>query len=243
MESEQHYLDDIPAYAIGALDAVEQQALESHIVTCELCRRELAAYHAISNALLTALPPVAPPLHLRRNLQKQLPAVSEPNSFRLKFSLPKFAFGFLVILLLGLNLFSFFQIQTLKQDQESMRTQLENGRLVLAMLSYPETNTYPITGTQIAGSILVDKDRNAAVILTWDMPKLDPNQTYQIWLITPDGKRTSGGIFNADPVSPFTSSPVSVPDNLAQYSGLGVTIEPAGGSPQPTGNRVFKIDF
>jgi anti-sigma-K factor RskA len=145
--------------------------------------------------------------------------------------------------LLGLNLISLLQIQTLKQEQETMRNQLENGRLVLAMLSYPETNTIPITGTNIAGTILVDVERNAAVILAWDMPKLDPTQTYQIWLITPDGKRTSGGVFNADTVSPFTSSPVSVPDSLAQYSGLGVTIEPAGGSPQPTGDRVFKIDF
>ncbi len=199
----------LPAYAIGALDADTQNLLESHINTCELCQSELAAYHSVSNDLLTALPPVAPPHQLRRNLQKQLSGVSKPGPFRLNFSIPKFAFGLLVVLLLGLNLLSLLQIQSLKQDQETMRTQLENGKLVLAMLSYPETNTIPITDARIAGSILVDKDRNAAVILTWDMPKLDPTQTYQIWLITPDGKRTSGGIFNADPVSPFTSSPVS----------------------------------
>jgi hypothetical protein len=243
MKSEQHYLDDIPAYAIGALDADTQQLLESHMNTCELCQNELAAYLSVSNILLTALPPVAPPIRLRRNLQNRLPAAPIKSSFASSFSIPKFAFGFLVVLLLGLNLFSLLQIRTLKQEQETMRTQLENGRMVLAMLSYPETNTIPITDTNIAGTILVDVERNAAVILTWDMPKLDPGQTYQIWLITPDGRRTSGGIFNADPVSPFTSSPVSVPDNLDQYSGLGVTIEPAGGSPQPTGDRVFKIDF
>ena len=243
MESEQHYLDDIPAYAIGALDADTQHLLESHINTCELCKGELAAYNIFSNNLLTALSPISPPIRLRHNLQNRLTVAPVRASFASHFSLPKFAFGFLVILLLGLNLFSLLQIQTLKQEQETMRAQLENGRLVLAMLSYPETNIIPITDTNVAGTILVDVERNAAVILAWDMPKLDPTQTYQIWLITPDGKRTNGGVFNADPISPFTSSPVSVPDNLAQYSGLGVTIEPAGGSPQPTGDRVFKIDF
>jgi anti-sigma-K factor RskA len=31
--------------------------------------------------------------------------------------------------------------------------------------------------------------------------------------------------------------------NLSDFTGIGVTVEPYGGSDQPTGPRIFKVDF
>jgi anti-sigma-K factor RskA len=141
------------------------------------------------------------------------------------------------------NLIAFQQIRLLERNQNLLASQLETNKLVMAMLSYPETQTYPIIGSQVAGTIMVDTERNIVMILIWDMPQLQPDQTYQVWLIDAEGKRKSGGVFTADSVSPFTSTPVNLTEKITSYTGLGVTIEPAGGSPQPTGERVFKIDF
>jgi anti-sigma-K factor RskA len=75
------------------------------------------------------------------------------------------------------------------------------------------------------------------------MPELPADQTYQIWLIDPQGGRTSGGTFTPESELPYTSVSVYSTGSLADYVGLGVTVEPAGGSSQPTGERLFKVDF
>jgi len=44
------YLENIPAYAIGALDAEDVSALETHLQTCASCRTELAEYRVLSES-------------------------------------------------------------------------------------------------------------------------------------------------------------------------------------------------
>ena len=39
-----HFLENIPAYALGALEGDEQLALQKHLETCASCRAELDAY-------------------------------------------------------------------------------------------------------------------------------------------------------------------------------------------------------
>ncbi|MEP0806642.1 MAG: zf-HC2 domain-containing protein, partial [Chloroflexota bacterium] len=49
------YRENIPAYALGALEADEAAALETHLQTCASCQTELAEYRALSDSLLTAV--------------------------------------------------------------------------------------------------------------------------------------------------------------------------------------------
>lgn len=69
------------------------------------------------------------------------------------------------------------------------------------------------------------------------LPKLDESQQYQLWLIK-DGERTSGGVFSVTS-SGYGWVYVRTPDPLASYQAAGITIEPAGGSPGPTGDKVL----
>jgi anti-sigma-K factor RskA len=243
MSIEHPYIDDIPAYAIGALDRDSRIALEAHMPGCPTCQAELASFRAVSETLLKAIPPVRPPLSLRRQLQNRLPANLVTKQAWWSWSLPQVGMAALIFLLLLLNISSFFQFQNLRSIQAKQSRQLETDRVALAMLAYPETKTVPIHADGLAGTILLDKERSAAVILAWDLPALPSEQSYQIWLIDPQGGRTSAGVFAANAGSAFTSIEVQVTGSLAKYVGLGVTVEPAGGSPQPTGARVFKVDF
>ncbi|HEX9333518.1 MAG TPA: zf-HC2 domain-containing protein, partial [Anaerolineales bacterium] len=59
------FRENIPAYALGALDAEEAAALEAHLQTCASCRDELAAYRTTSENLLMTLPPQLPSAALR----------------------------------------------------------------------------------------------------------------------------------------------------------------------------------
>jgi len=51
--------DDLPAYALGALDPRAAELVEMHLRTCEHCSAELAAYREAVGALPYGLPPLA----------------------------------------------------------------------------------------------------------------------------------------------------------------------------------------
>jgi len=237
------FLENIPAYAIGALDAPETGALEAHLRTCETCRAELAAYRALSDNLLVTTPPRAPSASLRRRLRGQLPSAQRTEPRRRSWTLGQWALGFAVLLLLGLNLFALSQVLGLRGQQARLSRQLDSAQAALAMLSYPGTQNLSIQADNVAGRLLLDKDQGTAVLVLWDLPAISQDKTYQIWLIDPNGDRTSAGIFRPETGGRFSMETITLPQDMSKFSGIGVTAEPAGGSDQPTGPRLFKIDF
>ena len=72
------------------------------------------------------------------------------------------------------------------------------------------------------------------------MEPLDDAQQYQLWLIR-DGERTSGGVFSVSQ-SGYTAMQVYSREPLASFDAFGITIEPYGGSPGPTGDKVLGGD-
>jgi anti-sigma-K factor RskA len=245
MVSDEHALlrENIPAYAIGALDAEDVAALEAHLRTCESCRKELAAYQVVSDNLLAATPPREPSPALRKQLQSRLPSAQKPARPRFVWPFSRLAMGAALALLFLMNLFSFMQVRQLQEQQTNFQQQFQNSQVALAMLSYPGTETLTFHEGSVAGTVLVDKDRNTAALVAWNLPQLSAQQIYQIWLIEPSGQRVSAGLFRPQIGSPYTTEPILSKQNLSNFVGIGVTVEPGGGSDQPTGPRVFKVDF
>lgn len=237
------YRENLAAYALGTLDKGEVPALELHLQTCESCRDELVAYRMLSDGLLAALPPRQPSSDLRRRLQAQLSPRRESSPVKRKWSLGQIALVAALVLLLGVTLFSVFQVQTLQRQQTALARQINNGQTALAMLAYPSTRTLPLSGGNVAGDLLVDPDRNVAALIVWKLLALPADQTYQVWLIDPQGNRTSGGTFQPEPGQPFTTISIFAPDAFSNYSGIGVTVEPAGGSAAPTGRNILKVEL
>jgi anti-sigma factor RsiW len=60
--------DDIPAFALGALDPEEALQVREHLARCPSCRAEVAAYHAVVGLLCYAIPPQEPPAQLRERI-------------------------------------------------------------------------------------------------------------------------------------------------------------------------------
>jgi anti-sigma-K factor RskA len=238
------FRENLAAYALGSLDKGEIPALEQHLQTCESCRDELVAYRALGDGLLAALPPRQPSPALRRRLQESLSPHLELSSTKKRtWSFGQIVLGAALVVLLGITLFSVFQLQTLQSQQAALARQINNGQTALAMLAYPSTKTLPLTGGNVAGNLLVDPDRNVAALIVWKLPALPADQTYQVWLIDPQGKRTSGGTFQPEPGQPFTTVSIFAPQAYSNYSGIGVTVEPAGGSAAPTGRNILKVQL
>jgi anti-sigma-K factor RskA len=246
MAQDEHALlrEQLSAYALGALDVEGIPAVEAHLQTCDSCRAELAKYRTVSDGLLTALPPRAPSAALRRRLQSQLPSAQRKRSQpRLTWSFGRLALGGALALLLLMNAFSFVQMRQIQQQQASLVQQVKTNQFALSMLAYPSTQAIPISAENLSGSVLLDRQRNTVALVMWHLPQLGTDQTYQAWLIEPDGSRVSAGIFRPQDNEAYTTKPVYSKDDLTNYVGIGVTVEPAGGSDQPTGPRIFKVDF
>jgi anti-sigma-K factor RskA len=225
------------------LDAKDAAALEAHLQACASCREELVAYRATSDKLLVSLPPQEPSAALRKQIQRHLPSAQNSARPRLNWSLSRLAVGIAIVLLLALNVFSISQVRTLQAQQAQLMDQIQNGQMALVMLSYPHTQSFPIQAENVTGSLLLDREYNNAVLILRGLPAIPENQTYQVWLIAPDGERTSAGLVRPQTDIPFLSQPILSAQDLANFVGVGMTIEPAGGSDHPTGSQVFRINF
>jgi len=237
------FRENIPAYALGALDAEDVGALEAHLQTCASCRDELAAYRAASDNLLMALPPQKPSAALRQRLQRRLPGAQKTVRPRLNWSIGRVAVGIAIVLMLALNVFSISQVRTLQRQQTQLMDQMQNGQAALAMLSYSNTQAFPINAENVTGSLLLDKEYNNAVLILRGLPPVNDDQTYQVWLIAPNGERTNAGLLRPQIDQPFMSQAIYSTQDLVNFVGIGMTVEPAGGSDHPTGPQVFRVDY
>ena len=87
------------------------------------------------------------------------------------------------------------------------------------------------------GFVLISTDGDNGALVVDGLPPLGESQQYQLWLIR-DGQRTSGAVFSTDEKN-YGGTRIRAPRSLLDYSAVGITIEPAGGSPEPTGVEVL----
>src|SRR3990172_10876200 len=102
--------ENLASYSLGALDADEFLALESHLENCVDCKTELVGYRKIATGLLHSLPPQTLPSNLRRKLTLQLPSARTRTPSLFALLTPQFSFGQLanaaiLVILIGLNVF------------------------------------------------------------------------------------------------------------------------------------------
>jgi anti-sigma factor RsiW len=60
--------DDLPAFALGALDTDELSIVAEHLAACPQCRMEVQSYAAVVALLALAAPLADPPRQLRQRL-------------------------------------------------------------------------------------------------------------------------------------------------------------------------------
>jgi len=76
------------------------------------------------------------------------------------------------------------------------------------------------------------------VLIVQDLPLLQRDRTYQLWLGWGDRQRDNGGVFRVDEQG-FGLLRLTAPQPFTAYQRVGITEEPAGGSPGPTSPRVI----
>lgn len=144
-----------------------------------------------------------------------------------------------LLLLLGL-----FAVQTARlgaQVAQLERTLGEQQRLVRLLTTGSEQFT--LNGTdaapQAVAIVRYNPGEKWAALEANRLPPLSESQTYQLWLTNAAGERWSGAVFRPDD-SGSAVALVWCPQPMDEIVRFGVSIEPAGGSPAPTGPNVLR---
>jgi anti-sigma-K factor RskA len=236
MSDHNHVIDLIPAYALGSLNRAEAIQVQEHLLTCSACRNELQAYEAVVGQLALAAPDAEPPQELKeRLLDRVQPHDSSSGKMRQRAWWEQLADLFRHTApfwgLASLALMLVFGINNLMLRQQLRETQINQVRM----------QTVRLDGTQAApeatGILVLSLDGEHGTLIVDRLPTLDEEHQYQLWLIK-DGRRTSGGLLSVNSKG-YGALWVSSPDPLSSYPDFGITIEPTGGSPGPTGDKVL----
>jgi anti-sigma-K factor RskA len=249
---EEHVQELLPGYALGCLDENDLLQVARHLPRCTECRVELETYFSTADQLALAAPVRIPPPQLKSRIMAavevrdgQRPATAAPAAlsqqsigtwlaaFFGQLRPSALALGavvtLLVILSLGIsNLLLWGQVTQLQDRVPAEHVQIVNLY-----------GTYSAPGAQ--GYLMVFADEPYGTLVVEDVPILEADYQYQLWLIR-DGKRTSGGVFSVDEHG-YGTIQVNADQPLELYPSFGVTIEPAGGSPGPTGEKVLGGDL
>jgi anti-sigma-K factor RskA len=232
----------IPAYALSALGDDERPALETHLRECADCRALLAEYRRLSDDLLYAAPPVAAPAGLTEDLRRRIaaPASQREAERAPRFSLsslrrrPAFGLtlaGLAALLLVGSNLY--WAARTARSEREIAA--------VTALVQAPAI-TLTADGDEYGRGVLYRPDAgDVALLCVYGLQPLPQEKAYQVWLISGQ-ERVSGGTFRVTDDG-YGILLIKPPAPLQNYDGLGVTVEPAGGSPGPTTPRVLGAEL
>jgi anti-sigma-K factor RskA len=238
MTSSMHVTELLPAYALGCLDEEEAGQVAGHLAACPACQAQLQSYVDVAGQLALAAPDAAPPSALKGRILGWLQTSQAGRPAELDrpwwqqaqdlFRRPGRAWGAVALLLVALLIASNLWWWLRPQRQGRPASGGEMQAVALAGTA---------AAPQASGLLVISAGGEYGTLIVDGLPALDSGHEYQLWLIR-DGQRTSGGLLTVG-ADGYASLPISSPEPLSSYTAFGLTVEPAGGSPGPTGAKVL----
>lgn len=262
------YLDLLPAYAAGALDAEERTALEAHLAAgCAACDRELAAWGRLVERLVDPVTPVAPSAATRarvlaairneaglpRRRQRRWRDSAAPFWLAAAASLAAVLFAGWAALGVGelrrelartaaAGERTAARLALARSDLERAHTEIAWVSAALPIVASPAARAIVLAGLPAApgagGTAVVDPHTLTAVFYAHALPHPGAGKTYELWYLTAGGA-VAAGVFDVDARGDGALRVEDLPDPAA-VEAWAVTVEPAGGVLQPTGAMVLK---
>ncbi len=220
------------AYALGALPPGEKADVERHLASCDR-HPEMRELQAVAASLASAAPPLRPSAALRSRLMAAVraestavplaePAMQEPPGILARLFSPRVApyslaagLAVIVMALVGWNLY--LQMS-------------DNGNAAVVRT---------ISAGVTTGRIVYLPDEHIAIMTMDGLADPPADRAYQAWSLT-GGQARSLGVLPA-PRDGHIDAVLS--GDLAGADRIAVTVEPAGGSDQPTSAPLFAADL
>ncbi|MDL5200640.1 anti-sigma factor [Streptomyces sp. ALI-76-A] len=244
-------------YALDALEPTERIRFEKHLKKCAACTAEVRALaeDAVRLAWSTAAPPPAAlrervlaavrttpqesaPREAAHARTAQLPphvwGTQPPPRSRAPRSRPLFVPFATATAAAALVVASLFAVQA-DRTRDQLNAERTQAREIAHVLAAPDARA--TTGQDTRGrsiGVIASASTRSAVVTLSGYGDLPSGRVHQLWLMRPGAQPRSLGLFDGD--TPLVTSGLET-----SATSLAVTVEPGGGSPQPTTQPVVQL--
>lgn len=248
------YRDQAALAALDALDLKDQAAFESHVAACTECRAELDSLREVAGMIGYATPEVALSRNLKGRLMQRIEAETSLEKVvsidrarersqapRKRQPLASWALAMGLVASVGLSMYLWSQVDAVRSQNARLARGLAHQSEQLAFLQDPSLKVIPVAGqgslVKAQAKVLWSPAKRAWLFSVADLPPAAPHKTYQLWAVTGRAK-VSLGTFQTDHQGESTLV-ASLPQAVDKPVAVAVSVEPAGGVPQPTGAIVL----
>ncbi len=231
----------VGAYAVDALDDIERAEFERHLAECSACQSEVAGLQEAA-AVMGFTAAVQPPASLRASVLAGIetvrplpPVVATPSAptpahgGRTRFRPRLLVAAAAAVIIVGGG------VTAVVQPWQDGTTQAPTAseRILAAADAETYVKSFP-DGSK--ATLVRSRSQNAAVLTTQDMADAPSGSIYELWLIHDDQMVPAGLMSGGD-------DEVVLEGDAASANGFGITVEPDGGSEQPTSDPVVQVEF
>ena len=245
------------SYVLDALSTAERADFERHLRHCASCETEVRGLRETAARLAMAASVEPPPAMEQRVLAathrtRQLPPLAShrarhdrrarvarwftgsPASDRRRPLVPRLAIGVAaaaaaVAVAAGLGV---TQVVT----QHQLDTARASGTAITRVVTAPDARTETMRSSEGGTvTVVVSAKYRAAVVTSRGMPALTGSKVYQVWVMNGASARSAGLLTHTGPADSVLAASVTPGDKI------GITVEPAGGTSQPTTTPVVTL--
>lgn len=218
--------EDIPAYALGALDADAAREVERHLSECEQCRRELPQLRAVVDVLPLAAQPPTHRFIVSESVKRDIMLKVRPKRSYAWVSSAAAIVCAAAAIILGTLYVSLRHVAWQLSHDDREKTVAIQALLSTGSASYRVSH----------GQVVIKGER--AYIVMQDLQTLRPHHVYQVWT-QESGSRVMSPSVTFDSQGGVTL--VTLPQNARSLVAIAVSIEPPGGSAEPTTKPIFLL--
>lgn len=232
---ERRFEDLLEPYALNALSKEEREEFEDYLLAHPECQAQVDELVAVTSLLALAPEEYEPSKNLRESVINQVRSEASPDGgeqrplagFGKFFTLTRLAgvaAAAVVVALISWNVL----LQAELSDQQSELQGFRDGTSI--------EQVYALQGT--GEGMVIQLEDHEPVLMADGLPPVPEDMEYQIWCITGD-KTIPAGSFRpeAGPVA------ANIQNSISDAEAVAVTLEPAGGSPEPTSDPILVAEL
>lgn len=223
----------VAAYVLGSIPPDEVALVRAHILSCDECMAEADSYGEVAGALALAVDPVDLPegfadrvLAVARGGTTDETATTSEGSTRGRgWMWPALGAAAALVAVVVFTLAVYTTVRT--------NAELDRTRQALTALLHGNSGSFTLQGQSGAVARMVPTFEGSYLVAA-GLQEAPARHVYQLWLMD-DGNPVSAGLFDgSDDVSILETKA-----DLRRFDGAAITIEPQGGSAQPTSDPIM----
>ncbi len=228
--SEHEEFDGVPElYVLDAVPPDERAGFERHLDTCDQCRADVDSFRSTVEAMggpATTMPP-----GLRASV---LAAVDEEASRVIRLTRRRRIMWLAAACAMVVALAAGFTVW--RSANPTPAPNIAQSAVVSSVMSAPDMTKASASMVNGTVAAMYAPSQRATVVATADLPPIAPDMMYQVW-ITVGGAVKSAGMV---PGGQADKSMVVMTD-MERPTMVGLSVEPATGSVQPTSPMVVRF--